>query len=149
MELRLPADEGRLIAGAVVVHADRLLVRRASPAGSLVWTFPSGKVEPGEAAAEAAAREAMEEAGVVVEPVPAHKVPGLRAVGHPSPQRHRHIRTIHHAQDATASPHGRPRGSNAHLGLANQLDLTRQRHEMSSTALPPRGHGWGPGCRPR
>ncbi|WP_369250308.1 NUDIX domain-containing protein [Streptomyces sp. R41] len=58
------------IAGAVVAHAGRvLLIRRSTPAGSLLWTFPSGKVEPGETAGEAAAREALEEAGVTVEPV--------------------------------------------------------------------------------
>jgi 8-oxo-dGTP pyrophosphatase MutT (NUDIX family) len=32
------------------------------------WTFPAGAVEPGEPPAEAAARECLEEAGVVVEP---------------------------------------------------------------------------------
>jgi 8-oxo-dGTP pyrophosphatase MutT (NUDIX family) len=59
-----------VIAGAVIVHAGRvLLIRRSAPAASLLWTFPSGKVEPGEIAGEAAAREALEEAGVVVEPV--------------------------------------------------------------------------------
>lgn len=59
-----------LIAGAVVAHAGRvLLIRRNTPAGSLLWTFPSGKIEPGETASEAAEREALEEAGVVVEPV--------------------------------------------------------------------------------
>jgi len=58
------------IVGAVVVHADRvLLIRRSAPAGSLLWTFPSGKLEPGETAGKAAAREALEEAGVTVEPV--------------------------------------------------------------------------------
>jgi 8-oxo-dGTP pyrophosphatase MutT (NUDIX family) len=58
------------IAGAVIVHAGRvLLIRRASPAGALLWSFPSGKVEPGESAAQAAAREALEEAGVVVAPL--------------------------------------------------------------------------------
>lgn len=54
----------------MIVHADRvLLIRRTTPAGGLLWTFPSGKVEPGETAAEAAAREADEEAGVVVAPL--------------------------------------------------------------------------------
>ncbi|MFF0130311.1 NUDIX hydrolase [Streptomyces mirabilis] len=58
-----------LIAGAVIVHAGRvLLIRRSAPAASLLWTFPSGKVEPGETSGQAAAREALEEAGVVVEP---------------------------------------------------------------------------------
>jgi 8-oxo-dGTP pyrophosphatase MutT (NUDIX family) len=58
------------IAGAVIAHAGRvLLIRRASPAGSLLWSFPSGKVEPGESAAQAAVREAGEEAGVSVAPL--------------------------------------------------------------------------------
>jgi 8-oxo-dGTP diphosphatase len=57
------------IAAAVITHAHRvLLVRRASPEGALVWSFPAGKVEPGETAAQAAAREAGEEAGVIVAP---------------------------------------------------------------------------------
>ncbi|MFD8764102.1 NUDIX hydrolase [Streptomyces mirabilis] len=59
-----------MIAVAVIVHAGRvLLIRRSAPAASLPWTFPSGKMEPGETAGEAATREALEEAGVVVEPV--------------------------------------------------------------------------------
>lgn len=75
-----------LIAGAVIVHAGRvLLIRRASPAGPLVWTFPAGKVEPGEDPTEAAVREALEEAGVVVEALRllgerVHPVTGWRVV---------------------------------------------------------------------
>ncbi|MET7367650.1 NUDIX domain-containing protein [Streptomyces sp. NPDC005566] len=46
-----------------------LLIRRAVPAGGLVWTFPSGKVEAGESVEDAATRETLEEAGVVVEPL--------------------------------------------------------------------------------
>ncbi|MET7845446.1 NUDIX domain-containing protein [Streptomyces sp. NPDC005356] len=58
----------QMIAGAVVVHqGEVLLVRRAVPEGRLVWQFPAGKVEPGESHEEAAVREALEEAGVVVE----------------------------------------------------------------------------------
>lgn len=58
------------IAAAVIPHAHRvLLIRRRSPAGSLVWTFPSGKVDPGESPSTAAAREALEEAGVAVAPL--------------------------------------------------------------------------------
>jgi 8-oxo-dGTP pyrophosphatase MutT (NUDIX family) len=57
------------IVGAVIAHGGRvLLIRRSAPAGALLWTFPSGKVEPGETAGQAAAREAMEEAGVAVAP---------------------------------------------------------------------------------
>lgn len=58
------------IAAAVVVHAGRLLlIRRRIAEGSLSWTLPSGKVEPGELPQDAAVREAFEEAGVVVESV--------------------------------------------------------------------------------
>lgn len=58
------------IAGAVIVHAARvLLIRRRSPAGALLWQFSAGKVDPGESPAEAAVREALEEAGVTVEPL--------------------------------------------------------------------------------
>ncbi|MEV0556273.1 NUDIX domain-containing protein [Streptomyces sp. NPDC050597] len=75
-----------VVAGAVVVDSGRtLLIRRRVPAGALLWTFPSGKVEPGETAAEAAAREAREEAGVTVEPLVVlgsriHPVTGWRVV---------------------------------------------------------------------
>ncbi|WP_318658306.1 NUDIX hydrolase [Streptomyces triticiradicis] len=59
---------GGLIAGAVIVDAGRvLLIRRTAPAGSLLWTFPSGKVETGESIGQAAVREALEEAGVTAE----------------------------------------------------------------------------------
>ncbi|MDH6513908.1 8-oxo-dGTP diphosphatase [Streptomyces sp. SAI-135] len=58
------------VAGAVIVRSGRLLLmRRASPVGALLWTFPSGKVEPGESASEAAVREAGEEVGVSVAPM--------------------------------------------------------------------------------
>jgi ADP-ribose pyrophosphatase YjhB (NUDIX family) len=58
------------VAGAVIVRAGRLLLmRRASPVGALLWTFPSGKVDEGETASEAAVREAREEVGVTVAPV--------------------------------------------------------------------------------
>lgn len=59
-----------LIAAAVVVHDGRLLlIRRAVAEGALVWQLPAGKTELGESPQEAAVREALEEAGVVVEPV--------------------------------------------------------------------------------
>jgi len=74
------------IAAAVIVYAGRLLLmRRAAPEGALLWTLPSGKVDLGESAAEAAAREAWEEVGVSVAPVVVlgsrvHPATGLRVV---------------------------------------------------------------------
>ncbi|MFF1659592.1 NUDIX hydrolase [Streptomyces sp. NPDC058255] len=54
----------------MIAHAGRvLLIRRTAPAGALLWTFPSGKLDPGESAAKAAARETREEAGVLVAPL--------------------------------------------------------------------------------
>ncbi|WP_107097961.1 NUDIX hydrolase [Streptomyces atriruber] len=35
----------------------------------MVWQFPAGKVDGGESAGEASARDPLEEAGVVVEPL--------------------------------------------------------------------------------
>lgn len=64
----MPHDQ--LIAAAVVVQGGRLLlIRRRVAEGSLLWQLPAGKVDPGERPAEAAVREALEEAGVSVEPV--------------------------------------------------------------------------------
>ncbi|MEU0786813.1 NUDIX domain-containing protein [Streptomyces sp. NPDC006173] len=46
VELRLSTVYDGLVAGAVIVDGGRvLLIRRAVAAGSLVWSFPSGKVE--------------------------------------------------------------------------------------------------------
>lgn len=74
------------VAGVVIANAGRvLLIRRAMPAGALLWTFPSGKLDPGESASDAAAREAREEAGVSVAPLVVlgsrvHPVTGWRVV---------------------------------------------------------------------
>lgn len=58
------------IAAAVIPHAHRvLLIRRTSPEAALLWSFPAGKLHPGESPIEAAAREALEEAGVTVAPL--------------------------------------------------------------------------------
>jgi 8-oxo-dGTP pyrophosphatase MutT (NUDIX family) len=55
--------------GAIIVRSDtrtpRVLVVRSSDGRS--WLFPKGHVEPGESSLDAAAREAIEEAGVVGE----------------------------------------------------------------------------------
>ncbi|WP_405994078.1 NUDIX hydrolase [Streptomyces sp. NBC_00986] len=77
------AAHGR-VALAVVVDAGRvLLIRRAVAEGALLWALPGGKAEPEETVEDAAVREAVEEAGVVVEAV---RVLGDRL--HPDTGRH-------------------------------------------------------------
>jgi hypothetical protein len=62
-----PPEQEAAIAAAVIVDEGRvLLVRRRQKEGSLLWAFPSGRVEPSEAPAEAAAREVNEEVGLEV-----------------------------------------------------------------------------------
>lgn len=56
--------------GAVVVDGDRvLLVRRAQEPMKGRWTIPGGLLELGETLHAAVVREAMEETGLLVEPV--------------------------------------------------------------------------------
>ncbi len=61
---------GRIqVVGAAIVRADRCLVARRGPhmSAPLRWEFPGGKLEPGESAEVALAREIHEELGVVIE----------------------------------------------------------------------------------
>lgn len=56
-----------LAAGAVVLHRDcLLLVQRSHPPQTGRWTLPGGRCEHGEAPADAAVRETLEETGVVI-----------------------------------------------------------------------------------
>lgn len=63
-------DDRPAVAAAIIVEAGRvLLVRRRIAEGQLSWQFPAGVVELGESGEEAAARETLEETGLVVEVV--------------------------------------------------------------------------------
>jgi len=55
--------------GGIVTDADGrlLLIRRRHEPGAGRWSLPGGRVEPGETAAEATAREVAEETGLRVE----------------------------------------------------------------------------------
>jgi 8-oxo-dGTP diphosphatase len=72
------------VAAAVIFDPrGRVLVCRRAPGGDLAgsWEFPGGKLEPGETAAGALARECLEELGVVAEVgellgVTVHRYPG-------------------------------------------------------------------------
>lgn len=55
--------------GGVVINADGLLLvvqRRNEPARGL-WSLPGGRMEPGESAEQAVAREVLEETGLVIQ----------------------------------------------------------------------------------
>lgn len=74
------------IAAAIIVDGGRvLLIRRAVPEGDLLWSFPAGKVEPGETPERAAVRETLEETGLDVAAVKAlgervHPATGRRMI---------------------------------------------------------------------
>jgi len=55
------------ISAAIIVSEGRvLMVRRRISEGELMWQFPAGAIEDGEAAEDAAVRETIEETGLVV-----------------------------------------------------------------------------------
>lgn len=55
------------ISAAIIVDEGRvLMVRRRVGEGDLLWQFPAGAIEDGEAPEEAAVRETVEETGLVV-----------------------------------------------------------------------------------
>ncbi|YCK39702.1 NUDIX hydrolase [Actinomadura sp. ATCC 39365] len=62
--------ERAAVAAAIIVSGGRvLLARRRAAEGAFLWTFPAGKVEPGEMPAQAAVRETREEVGLIVSAV--------------------------------------------------------------------------------
>lgn len=53
-------------AAIIVAEGKVLMVRRRISEGELMWQFPAGAIEPGEAAETAAVRETVEETGLIV-----------------------------------------------------------------------------------
>jgi 8-oxo-dGTP diphosphatase len=62
-----PADKPELppVAAAIVTSARGVLIARRQD-GTPPWTFPAGKIEPGESSAAAAIRETEEETGLLI-----------------------------------------------------------------------------------
>ncbi len=70
MVLGIRSTSIRIGVGAVVLVDKRvLLVRRRNPPSANKWSLPGGHVEPGEGIMDAAARELLEETGVVGRPL--------------------------------------------------------------------------------
>jgi 8-oxo-dGTP diphosphatase len=63
------ARTARLVVAALILRGDEVLIcqRRPDQAMALKWEFPGGKVEDGESAEEALARELQEELGITAE----------------------------------------------------------------------------------
>ena len=60
-------DRPRAAVGAIVFREDRvLLVLRGKPPAEAQWAIPGGSIELGESLQEAAEREILEEAGIVI-----------------------------------------------------------------------------------
>jgi 8-oxo-dGTP diphosphatase len=59
-------DQLTIAAAVIVVDRSVLLIRRRVTESQLVWQFPAGKVEPGEAVEDAVTRETLEEVGLRV-----------------------------------------------------------------------------------
>jgi ADP-ribose pyrophosphatase YjhB (NUDIX family) len=53
------------VSGAIFRGEEVLLVKRGQAPASGLWSLPGGHVEPGETAAQALARELMEETGII------------------------------------------------------------------------------------
>jgi 8-oxo-dGTP diphosphatase len=56
-------------AAIIVAEGKVLMVRRRISEGELMWQFPAGAIEAGEAADEAAVRETVEETGLTVKAI--------------------------------------------------------------------------------
>ncbi len=68
-----PLPALRFVAAALIVRDREVLIgqRRADQPMASLWEFPGGKIEPGESAQEALARELVEELGIRAEVGPA------------------------------------------------------------------------------
>jgi len=64
-----PGPALRFVAAALIVRDREVLIgqRRADQPMASLWEFPGGKIEPGESAQEALARELVEELGIRAE----------------------------------------------------------------------------------
>ncbi|BBH67149.1 DNA mismatch repair protein MutT [Actinoplanes sp. OR16] len=99
----------------ICVRDRRVLVVRAG--GSDAFYLPGGKPEPGETHAEAAAREALEEVGIPVDPAGLRPFVTIEAPAHNRPPGTR-VRLITFTGDDVSSCHADPAPANEIAELA-------------------------------
>jgi 8-oxo-dGTP diphosphatase len=66
MTTETTTDKPGISAAIIVSEGKVLMVRRRVSEGELMWQFPAGQIEDGEAVEDAAVRETVEETGLVV-----------------------------------------------------------------------------------
>ena len=99
-ELDVPLRGPLVGTSAVVVRDGKVLLgRRRGSHGDGEWSFPGGKVAPGEKAADAAARELEEETGLV-----ATSVKPIMWTDDFFPEQGLHYVTLHYAVEAEGEP---------------------------------------------
>ncbi|GIG54333.1 TIGR00730 family Rossman fold protein [Demequina activiva] len=99
-ELDVPPRGPLVGTSAVVVRDGKVLLgRRRGSHGAGTWSFPGGKVAPGEAPADAAARELEEETGLM-----ATSVEPITWTDDVFPEHGLHYVTLHYAVEAEGEP---------------------------------------------
>ncbi|WP_024285811.1 NUDIX domain-containing protein [Cellulomonas sp. KRMCY2] len=107
-ELSLP-DRSLLVAASYVIlrRGNEVLLHLRRGTGYLDdhWATLAGHVDPGESAAEAASREAMEEAGVRVDQLDLHPLTTLHRFEVGGPQREQRADFFFEVRDWSGDPH--------------------------------------------
>lgn len=96
------ADPVHVTASAIIVGERGVVLHLHKRLGR--WLQPGGHIEPGESPWAAAWREASEETGLPLEPVPAEAPALLHVDVHPGPRGHTHLDLRYLVQAADAEP---------------------------------------------
>ena len=116
-----------LLVSAVAVVRDRRVLMVTSR-GRDVYYMPGGKIDPGETAAEAAAREAEEEVALALDPAALTELFEVRTQAHGEPDgRQVHMRVFRALTDAEPAPSG-------------EVDAVHWVTTADAARCPPAGH---------
>jgi 8-oxo-dGTP diphosphatase len=91
-----------LLVSAIALVRDRRVLM-VTARGRDVYYMPGGKIDPGETAAEAAAREAFEEVALRLDPAELEELFEVRTLAHGEPDG-RHVRMVVFNAETDASP---------------------------------------------